>query len=583
MALFSKWTYNTAESTTWRYPNYWDFIALCLVFGFFALLALGAKQMASPYELGQVLPISLSPSMLPYYALRSVLRMLIALVCSLVFTFIVGTAAAKNRHVERIVIPLIDVLQSVPVLGYLSITVVAFIAVFPGSLLGPECAAIFAIFTSQVWNMVLSFYQSIRIIPQELCEAADMLHLSPWQRFWRLEVPFAMPGLLWNMMMSMSASWFFVVASEAITVSNQTITLPGIGSYIALAVSQANLQAIGYAIIAMFVVILLYDQLLFRPLSQWTEKFKFEHVTQEEEPNSWLVQLFQKTRFLRSFRFFFIPVFDFLLNNRFTLRKIKMTAPSSHTGLRKSILVVWYCFLFLMCSFILFVLLRFVFHSVSLAEGKQVLLLGLYTAIRVMTLILLASLVWIPLGVWIGLRPKVAHIAQPLIQFLASFPVNLFYPIAVMVIVYCNLNVNIWSSPLMILGTQWYIAFNVIAGTLSLPKDLQQVASNLNVRGWLWWKRLILPGIFPYYLTGAITAAGGAWNASIIAESLSWGQNHLQAKGLGAYITASANSGDFPRLALGITIMCLYVLLINRTLWRPLYQVVIERFQFSGS
>src|SRR5579862_4377499 len=256
------------------YPNYWDMVALLLVLGVIAVLAWVAKQMAVPYELGQAIPISLDPHHLPGYALRTVLRMLVALFFSLLFTFTFATWAAKSKRAERIIIPLIDILQSVPILGFLSISVVGFIRLFPGSLLGPECAAIFAIFTSQAWNMALGFYQTVRSVPTELNEAANMFHLSAWQRFWRIDVPFSMPGLLWNMMMSMSAGWFFVVASEAVSVANQQIMLPGVGSYIAVAINAMDLHAIGYAILTMFVVILIYDQLLFRPLVAWADKFK---------------------------------------------------------------------------------------------------------------------------------------------------------------------------------------------------------------------------------------------------------------------------------------------------------------------
>ncbi|HVY52919.1 MAG TPA: ABC transporter permease subunit, partial [Gammaproteobacteria bacterium] len=283
------------------YPNYWDMFAFILVFSIILIFAWAAKQMTVPYQIGSVISISLDAHYLPFYALRTVLRMLIALFCSLLFTLTIATWAAKSKRAERFIIPLIDILQSVPILGFLSITVVGFIKVFPGSLLGPECAAIFAIFTSQAWNMALGFYQTVRTVPADLQEVARMLHLSAWQRFWRIEVAFSMPVLLWNMMMSMSAGWFFVVASEAISVSNQQILLPGIGSYIAVAIKEANLTAILYAIITMFVVILMYDQILFRPLVAWAEKFKAENIASEREVSSWLMDFMQRTRWVRFF------------------------------------------------------------------------------------------------------------------------------------------------------------------------------------------------------------------------------------------------------------------------------------------
>ncbi len=582
MPIFAKWTYAKSDLKNWSYPNYWDFIAICLVLALIVLFSFGAKGMASPYHLGEPIPISLDPVYLPYYAFRSVLRMALALVFSLLFTFIVGTAAAKSTHAERFLIPLIDILQSVPVLGYLSITVVVFIALFPNSLLGPECAAIFAIFTAQVWNMTLSFYQSLRTVPQDLVEAATIFRLSTWQKFWRLDVPFAMPGLLWNVMMSMSGSWFFVVASEAISVNHQNITLPGIGSYIALAVLHADMSSVIYAIVAMFIVILLYDQILFRPLSEWIDKFKFEQVGEKAETNSWVVRLFRRTKWTRNIGSFLLLLWEYFVNFRLFSIKVQLVrrdnAPSRWRFL---VTIIWYVLLTIALCASIVILAKFVLGEVSVAEIRHVVWLGFITALRVLILIFISSLVWVPIGVWIGLRPRYANFAQPVIQFLASFPVNLVYPIVVVIIVTFHLNTNIWISPLMILGAQWYIAFNVIAGTTALPKDLRQAASSLGVRGWLWWRKLILPGIFPYYVTGAITAAGGAWNASIIAEVVRWGHTELRAVGLGAYITDQASSGDFARLTLGIAVMCLYVLSINRILWRPLYRLAVERFKLS--
>src|SRR3989338_2562193 len=292
-------TYTKNEAISWPIPNYWDALALVLVLGALIVFVLGAGEMVGHFHLGEKIIISLNPEKLPYYAFRSVMRMLIALGCSLIFTFTIGTLAAKNKHAERFLIPVIDILQSVPVLGYLSFTVVGFLALFRGNMLGPECACIFVIFTAQVWNMTLSFYQSLRSMPEDLKEVAIMFRLSAWQKFWRVEVPFAMPGLLWNSMLSMSASWVFLVASEAITVANQNITLPGIGSYIALAIFHADKAAIFYAIIAMFVVIFLYDQLLFRPLVAWAEKFKAEESASEIVAQSWVLDLFQRAEFFK--------------------------------------------------------------------------------------------------------------------------------------------------------------------------------------------------------------------------------------------------------------------------------------------
>jgi NitT/TauT family transport system permease protein len=562
------------------YPNYWDMIALCLALGAISLLAWNAKQMAVPYQLGQVTSISLDPSYLPMYALRTVLRMLIALLVSLLFTFTFATWAAKSRRAARIIIPTIDILQSVPILGFLSITVVGFIALFPNSLLGPECAAIFAIFTSQAWNMALGFYQTVRSVPVELREAANMFHLSAWQRFWRIDVPFSLPGLLWNMMMSMSAGWFFVVASEAISVSNQQIMLPGIGSYIATAIATANVKAIWYAIIAMFIVILIYDQVLFRPLIAWSDKFKAEQISQEKETHSWVVNLLHRTRLLRLLGTQMGIMFDAFIN--FSLfRSRERTYAAQIRSERQGQWLVWVANILLIVALIWAVsfLVSFVSHYITLAAILEVFKLGLITALRVFVLIIICTLIWVPIGVWIGLRAEVAEYVQPLAQFLAAFPANLLYPLFVFVILKYHLNVNIWVTPLMILGTQWYVLFNVIAGASVIPKDLLQVADSLGVSRWLRWRRLLLPGIFPYYITGAITAAGGAWNASIVAEVASWGDQKLVATGLGSYISEYTAAGDFVHIALGIGMMCCLVLVFNRLVWRPLYVLAETRYQ----
>ncbi len=564
------------------YPNYWDIIALCLALGVITLLAWNAKQMTVPYHLGEATHISLEPKYLPGYALRTVLRMLLAMLASLLFTFTFATWAAKSRRAARIIIPLIDILQSVPILGFLSIAVVGFIALFPNSMLGPECAAIFVIFTSQAWNMALGFYQTVRSVPADLEEASNMFHLSAWQRFWRIDVPFSMPGLLWNMMMSMSAGWFFVVASEAVSVANQQILLPGIGSYIATAIAVADVRAIWYAIIAMFIVILVYDQLLFRPLIAWADKFKSEQVAQEKETQSWVNDMLHRTRMLRYLGIKIANLFDAFVNISF-FRSKPRTAAAILTRQRNENVLVWIfsIFLLLALSGALLFLGNFLIHMVPLSAIKQVFILGLITALRVLVCIIICSLVWVPIGVWIGLRSEVAKYLQPLAQFLAAFPANLLYPLFVVIIIRYHLNVNIWVTPLMILGAQWYVLFNVIAGASVIPKDLLQVADNLGVSYWLRWRRLLLPGIFPYYITGAITAVGGAWNASIVAEVVSWGDKKLVAKGLGAYISEYTAAGDFLHIALGIGMMCILVLFFNRLIWRPLYVLAETRYQLD--
>jgi NitT/TauT family transport system permease protein len=566
-------------------PNYWDLVALPLVLGTIALVAWGGMAMGAHYHIGDALPISLDPWRLPEYALRTVLRMGAALVASLVFSLGYAALAAKSRTAEKILIPVLDILQSVPILGFLSITVTGFIALFPGRLLGVECAAIFAIFTSQAWNMTFSLYQSLRTVPSELIEAARMYHLSTWQRFWRLEVPHGIPTLVWNMMMSVSGGWFFVVASEAITVSGQTIMLPGIGSYIATAIQERDLHAIGYAVLIMLVVIILYDQLLFRPLLAWSRKFRDDSGDDQDNVRPWFLITMQRAQI-----FDLLQVGVLMVNRGVDGVLTPMLRRWSGRGQRTvgeaGPHAVWAerafdAALLLATIAALVWMAHFILETVSIGEVGWAFVLGAITAVRVLVLIAVASLIWVPIGVWIGLRPHIADRAQPIVQFLAAFPANLFFPVAVVLILKFHASPEIWLSPLMILGTQWYILFNVIGGAMALPAELRLAAGNLGVRHWLWWRRVMLPAIFPAYVTGAVTAAGGSWNASIVSEVVQWGSTTLTATGLGAYIARYTADGDAARITLGIGVLCLYVLAFNRLLWRRLYNLAAERLRLD--
>jgi NitT/TauT family transport system permease protein len=556
--------------------NRWDWALLPLVLAGLVLLGYGASQMARPFQLGDALPLTLDPWHLPYYLLRTTLRMFMALAASLVFSGVFAVLAAKFRPAERVLVPMLDILQSIPILGFLSITVTGFIALFPGNLIGVECAAIFAIFTSQAWNMAFSLYQSLRTVPAELQEAARVFQLSGWQRFWRLELPYAMPGLLWNMMMSMSGGWFFVVASEAISVSNQSIRLPGVGSYIALAIEAQDLAAIGWAIACMGLGILLYDQLLFRPLVAWADKFRFEESGSDAAPRSWLLEWLRRTQGAQA------------LARRVALQLertlLLFRRPYDGTSIRArprrtpaSWQRAWDAVLAAAVLFALWRLVSFVHTEVGWAEAGHVFVLGLYTLVRVLVLIALAALVWVPVGVWIGMNPRWSGRLQAVAQFLAAFPANLLFPVAVVLVVRGHLDPDVWLSPLMVFGTQWYILFNVIAGASSVPSELRYAAQNLGLSGWLKWKRYLLPAVFPSFVTGAITASGGSWNASIVAESVSWGDTTLHAQGLGSYIARMTAAGDFPRIALGIGVMCLFVMGLNHFVWRRLYRLAHER------
>lgn len=559
--------------------NRWDWIILPLVLALLVTLAYGAGQMARPYHVGDALPLTLEPAALPYYLLRTTLRMFIALGVSVLFACAFAALAAKFRTAEKILIPLLDILQSIPILGFLSITVTGFIALFPGNLLGVECAAIFAIFTSQAWNMAFSLYQSLKTVPAELAEAASVFQLSGWQRFWRLEMPFAMPALLWNMMMSMSGGWFFVVASEAISVSNQSIKLPGIGSYIALAIESRDLPAIGWAIAGMLVGVLLYDQLFFRPLLAWANKFRFEETGEGDGQASWLLTWARRSAWLSALARLAVR----LLERSFVLfrRDFDGTSIRARPGARSAraerardaVLAA----LVLIAGWRLIV---FIHSEVGWAEAAHVFGLGFLTLLRVLVLIVLAAVVWVPIGIWVGMNPRISSRVQALAQFLAAFPANLMFPIAVMLIVRWRLDPEIWLSPLMIFGTQWYLLFNVIAGASGVPTELRFVARNLDLKGWLKWRRYYLPAIFPSFVTGAITASGGSWNASIVSEYVTWGDTTLKAHGLGSYIAEMTAGGDFPRIALGIGVMCVYVMGLNHFVWRRLYRLAEDRMHF---
>jgi len=560
-------------------PNRWDIIAFPLVFGLLLLAAKGARETLAPLSALKEPVISLDPVNLPEYALRTTLRMLAAMIASLVFTVTYGTLAAKSRRAELVLVPLLDILQSVPVLGYISFTVVFFMSLFPGRVAGAEAAAIFAIFTSQAWNMTFSFYQSLRTVPRDLEEATHSFRFSAWQRFWRLEAPFAMPGLVWNMMMSMSGGWFFVVASEAITVGDRTITLPGIGAYLAQATAEKDLAAVGWVVLTMTVVIILYDQLMFRPLVAWADKFRFEQTGAQTIPGSWFLDLLQRSRLLGTVTNPGSLLLHALARRRFApLRQgIASVRPSRSTIVD----VLWFVAVAAAAVFAAWKFIDFVAAGVGWDDVLDALKLGLFTLTRVVVLIAVASLIWVPIGVQVGLRPHLAEKIQPLAQFLAAFPANLLFPVFVVVIVRFELNPDIWLSPLIILGTQWYILFNVVAGTMAYPNDFREAATNFRMRGWQWWRQVMLPGIFPYFVTGAITAAGGAWNASIVAEAVSWGDTKITAHGLGAYIAENTAAGDYPRIVLGIAVMSMLVTLFNRLLWRPLYAYAEERLRLD--
>ena len=560
-------------------PNHWDVLAFVAIMAVLVATVRGYHGMAVPLPAADEPVVDLDYWNLPYYALRTTLRMFAALVASLVFTFTYATLAAKSRRAEMVLIPVLDILQSVPILGFLSFTVTFFLGLFPGSVLGAECAAVFVIFTSQAWNMAFSFYQSLRTVPRDLDEVSRGFRLTGWQKFWQLEAPFAIPGLIWNMMISMSGGWFMIVFSEAITVGDTTVTLPGVGSYIAKANEQGRWDAIFAAVVTMAVVILAYDQLFFRPIVAWAGKFRVELSASQTSERSWVLDVLQRTHWIRmGFR----PVFNGLRS--VSLLQIGLPPswslrPATSATTSRLIDILWILVIVAVAAWAFWSVVAYIGTELSWPDLWNVVLLTSFTLARVIVLMALATIIWVPISVWIGLRPRIAERVQPLAQFLAAFPVNLLFGAAVSIVLYFNLNPDIWLSVLIVFGTQWYIVFNVIAGATAFPNDLREATANFRIHGWDWWKSVILPGVLPYYFTGAITASGGSWNASIVAEYVKWKDQTVSAHGVGAYIAQATEKGDFPKIVLGVAVMSIFVALFNRLFWRQLYAYAERRLR----
>jgi len=541
------------------------------------------KGMVVAFDPSAMPEIDASPASIPYYAGRTLLRMWMAFACSLFFAVLVAYIAAKSPRARIFILPTLDVLQSVPVLGFLSATVTGFMALFPGSLMGVECAAIFAIFTGQVWNMAFGFYHSMVTIPTDMQEAASTYGLTPWQRFRTLELPASAHSLIWNSMMSFGGGWFFVTQSEAISVMNKDIKLPGLGSYMAGAIDRGDNMAALYAVLVMIFMILASDQLIWRPLLAWADKFKIELTESSTAPTSWVYNLLRGAY-----------VFTWLDENVYKpLMDLFSTAAKTSTRRIKPVKKIyrqwiWNALIGLVCLWLVYEVFLGVVAAAEALHGSlsfelvgHVLWLGLLTLLRVIAMTVFATLIWTPIGVWIGFQPKVARFMQPLAQIGASFPVNMTFPVMVGFFVAAHVSMN-WGSILLIaMGTQWYILFNVIAGAMAIPNDLKEATSVYGLRSWNKWKTLILPAIFPFWVTGACTAAGGAWNASIVAELATWGDTTLKADGLGAYIAEVTKSGDTPLIIVSIGVMSLFVVLMNKFIWRKLYAFAENRFRLD--
>lgn len=524
--------------------------------------------------------VSTDPGELPYYAGRSLLRMFVALGFSLIFTFVYATIAARSRRAEKVLIPLLDILQSVPILGFLSVTITGFIALFPGSELGLECASIFAIFTSQAWNMTFAFYSSLVSQPRDLDEASRLLRLSRWQRFWRVDLPSGMIPLVWNGMMSFGGGWFFLTASEALSVNNHNFALPGVGAYVAAAGDAGDLDKVLLAVGVMILMVVGVNVLFWRPLTAWAERLRLEDSGAAQASRSLTLELLRRSSIPRSLG-------GFAGRLVYPLDRVMAVFGRAERPLRDSAVRTragdW-VFGVAVGALVGYGALRAVSYigaTVGFGEIGHALLLGLATFARVVVLIVVATVVWVPVGVWIGLNPKVSRVAQPVVQILASFPANFLFPIFTAALLATGISLDVGGILLMALGAQWYILFNVIAGASAIPNDLREAATNLRLPPMLRWRKLIGPAIFSSYVTGGITAAGGAWNASIVAEVVSYHGTTLTATGLGAYIRDATADGDAGRILVGVIVMSVYVVAMNRVLWRRLYALAQRRYSLS--
>jgi|UPI00047B7E1C NitT/TauT family transport system permease protein len=551
----------------------------------------GVVQLAR-YWFGHPMPqitISLSPRALPRYAFYSIVRIWLAYALSLVFAIGYGYTAAYNRRVEALMIAGLDILQSIPVLSFLPGVMLAMVALFPSRQIGVEMGAIILIFTGQVWNMAFSFYSSLKSIPRELREAATIYRFSPWQRLVELELPYSAIGLVWNSMVSVAGGWFFLMACEMFVLGSRDFRLPGLGSYLQTAASTGNAEAIVWGLFTMIAIIVATDQLLWRPIIAWSDKFKFEQVETTSRVRSPLLHLLQHSRGLQSLRNHTVgpiaeTIYQRLAENRRRIAALPAPNEASRRRHERWNSIVRAVALIVVVASVLYA----AFHALSLlreiqrSEFFEIIVGALATFLRVNTALLLASAWTIPAGVAIGFHPRLARIAQPLAQIAASVPATALFPVVLIALVRIGGGLGIGSILLMMLGTQWYILFNVIAGAMAIPTDLREAATLFHFTTTQRWKTLILPGIFPYLLTGLVTASGGAWNASIIAEYFRLKNQTMQTVGLGAVISAATDSGKFQILLLATIVMAGMVVTINRLVWRPLYRLAETRYKVEA-
>jgi NitT/TauT family transport system permease protein len=528
--------------------------------------------------------ISQNPRSLPLYALYSLVRILVAYGLSLVFALVYGYAAAKSKRAEMILIPLLDILQSIPVLSFLPAVMLAMVSVFPSRQLGVELGSIILIFTGQVWNIAFSFYSSLKTIPRDLREAAIIYRFSPWQRFLELDLPFSTIGLVWNSMMSVAGGWFFLMACEMFVLGDKDFRLPGLGSFLQTAASGGNTRAMLWGLATMVAVIVLMDVLIWRPVIAWADKFKFEQVENSSTAQNSLLSFIRRESFLiRGYRRILHPIVGWLTLTfaRGASRAAQtLSAANSHRSRR------WLGWLFGVIAVLLvcYGVYRTVGELSHLHRSDYLLLLrsAVLTFLRVNLALLIGAFWTIPVGVAIGFNPRFARIAQPLVQLAASIPATALFPVILLFLIHLRGGVEIAAMALMLLGTQWYILFNVIAGAMAIPTDLKEVSQVFRFGSFDRWRYLILPGIFPYLVTGMVTASGGAWNASIVAEYFHFQGKIVQAPGLGSTISRASDAGHFDLLLASTLIMAAVVVLINRLVWRRLYRLASTRFKLES-
>jgi NitT/TauT family transport system permease protein len=554
------------------------FVFIATLWGVISLM----RDINVPLDRATSASIDLSYSKIPYYMLRSTFRMFLAYAASLAFTSIFGYWAYRSKRARALIIPAVDILQSVPVLGFLSISVTGFMALFPHRLIGVEAASLFAIFTGQVWNMTLGFYHSLMTLPNDLNEVSKIYKLNPWQKFSRLELPNSAISLVWNSMMSFGGGWFFVVQSEMITVLNKNIKLPGIGSYMGMAIENGDSKAALYAVIAMTTTIVLIDMLFWKPITMWSQKFKNEQVDSSEQQKSLVFNILSKSKVANNFFEFIMTTINHFFSWFFNLKLItffKKNPEKEKNTKENNILfnIVFYTLL----AILFFYAFNGIRSHFTIYAILNVLRLGTFTMLRVFFMVILSTIIWTPIGVWVGLNPKLAKIVRPLAQIGASFPINMTFPIIVAFYIRHDININWGSIFLLSLGAQWYVLFNIIAGASSIPNDMKESARIFKLKGIKLWQKMIIPAIFPFWVTGACTAAGGAWNASIVAEYVNFGKEKLVADGLGAYITQVTNEGNWSGIFLSIATMSIFVALINRFVWRKLYKLSADRFHLE--